>query len=325
MARIAVDAMGGDNAPGEVIIGAINAAARGADVVLVGDAGIVGPLLKEAGADLPVVHAPEVIGMDEDPSRAIREKKGASVTVAARLVADGEADGVVSAGSTGAAVAAAALVVGRLPGTKRPAIANIYPVPGGGIVVLDGGANIECRPEHLQQFGVMGAALAEVYLGKEKPRVGLLNIGEEEGKGRALERDAYALLADSALNFVGNVEGHDVATNAADVFVTDGFTGNVLLKGAEGTARWVLTVVNDAILGDERLKEAAQPFANALQQLRDMVNPEWHGGAHLVGVKGVVVISHGASRRTAIGNSVALAVEAVERGLVERIADGLRG
>lgn len=323
MARIALDAMGGDHAPEEVIIGAAESLADGTDITLVGDQVVLEKMMDELGVQIPVVHAPEVIGMNEDPARAIREKKGASVTVAARMVADGKADALVSAGSTGAAVAAAALVVGRLPGAQRPAIANIYPVPSGGLVILDGGANIECKAEHLAQFGVMGAALAEVYIGKENPRVGLLNIGEEEGKGRGLEREAFDLLKESSVNFVGNVEGHDISTNAADVFVTDGFTGNVLLKGAEGTARWVLGVVNGAILGDDRLMEAAQPFLDALHQLQQMVDPEWHGGAHLVGIDGVVIISHGASRRTAIINSVALAVEAVERGLVERIAHGL--
>ncbi len=324
MARIALDAMGGDHAPLEVVYGGIEAAKGGIGVVLVGDEAVLQPILDDAGADLPIVHAPATIGMGEDPRAAIREKKDSSVSVAARLVSDGEVDGLYSAGSTGATVAAAALLIGRLPGVHRPAIANLYlMIPSGGIVVLDGGANVECRPEHLYQFGVMGGALAQVYLHHERPRVGILNIGHEKGKGRDLEREAYDLLEKSSMNFVGNVEGHDLGTGTADVFVTDGFTGNVLLKAAEGTARFVAAIITDVLLGKESDPETIELTRPKLQELYDRVDPETYGGAHLVGARGVVIIGHGSSTRRAVGNGLKMAAEAVEQGLVERIAAGL--
>ncbi len=326
MARIALDAMGGDHAPAEVVAGGLEAAKSGIDVRLVGDEAALRPLLDDAGADLPIVHAPQLIEMGEDPRSAIREKKEASVSVAARLVADGEADGLYSAGSTGATVAAAALLIGRLPGVSRPAIANLYlMIPSGGKVLLDGGANLECKPEHLYQFGVMGSALSTVYVGREEPRVGILNIGSEEGKGRELEKEAYALLRDSNLNFVGNVEGHDIGTALADVFVTDGFTGNVLLKAAEGTARFVAQIITDVLLGEESDPETIEVTRPKLQELYDRVDPEAYGGSHLVGTRGVVVIGHGSSSRRAVANGLAMAAEAVDRDLVGRIAAGLGG
>ncbi len=309
MARIALDAMGGDNAPREVIAGAVLAAGRGVDVVLVGDEGRLAGLMARSEDALPIVHAPEVIDMQEDPAAAIREKKQASVRVAAKLVADREAAGMVSAGSTGAAMAAAALVIGRLPGVSRPAIATIIPGIESPTVVLDSGANIECRPEHLAQFAVMGAALAATYIGVERPTVGLLNIGEEEGKGRELEKAAFPLLAASSVEFVGNVEGRDLASRRADVFVTDGFTGNVLLKAAEGTARMVVGL--------------AAAGGGAIAELADRLDPESYGGAHLVGSRGVVVIAHGSSSRVAIANALEMAAEGAKNGLVDRIAAGL--
>ncbi len=326
MARIALDAMGGDRAPAEIVAGGVEAAKAGIDVRLVGDEPVLRSLLADAGADLPIVHASQIIEMDDNPASAIREKKQASVSVAARMVAEGEVDGVYSAGSTGATVAAAALLIGRLPGVSRPAIANLYlMIPSGGIIVLDGGANLECKAEHLYQFGVMGSALSSIYVGKEDPRVGILNIGHEEGKGRDLERQAYRLLASSDLNFVGNVEGHDMGTGIADVFVTDGFTGNVLLKAAEGTARFVAQIITDVLLGSDSDPETVEVTRPKLKELYDRVDPEAYGGSHLVGTKGVVVIGHGSSSRRAVANGLSMAAEAVERGLVERIAAGLGG
>ncbi len=326
MARIALDAMGGDFAPQQTVLGALDAVARGGDVVLVGDEPVLVRLLAEAGASLPIVHAPETIGMADDPAAAIREKKDASVTVCARLVAEGRAEGMVSAGSTGAAMAAAAIVIGRIKGVTRPAIATIFPL-GTPTVVLDAGANVEVKAENLVQFGVMGSVIAEIYLGREAPTVGLLNIGEEEGKGRELEKEAHTLMRLRTPRFVGNVEGRDLGRGVADVFVTDGFTGNVLLKTAEGVARAVGRFVLEGIAAetDPAFQEAAGVVLPKLMGLREKFDPEAYGGAHLVGVKGTVVIAHGSSTRRAIANALMLAAEGAERGLVSRIEAGLRG
>ncbi|MEE8331841.1 MAG: phosphate acyltransferase PlsX [Acidimicrobiia bacterium] len=323
MARIALDAMGGDRAPEELVAGAILAAREGVDVVLIGDEGKLQALLDADGADLPTINATEVIGMDDDPGSAIREKKDASVAVAARLVEAGEAVGMVSAGSTGATLAAAALIIGRLPGVSRPAIGSLFPA-GDGIVVLDVGANIECHAEHLAQFAVMGSALATTYLAKTEPRVGLLNIGEEEGKGRALEKEAHALLSKLPVNFIGNVEGYDLATDKADVFVTDGFTGNVMLKTSEGAARFLAHVTTEALL-DEADPELAHALAGRLAGINERIDPESYGGAHLVGTKGVVVIAHGSSSRIAVTNALRMAAEGAARDLPGRVAAGLAG
>jgi len=327
VARIALDAMGGDHAPRQTVLGALDAAARGIDVVLVGDERLLDAELAEAGAILPVVHAAESIGMGEDPAAAARAKRQSSVAVAARLVAEGEADGMVSAGSTGAAMAAAAIVIGRITGVSRPAIATIFPL-GIPTVVLDAGANIDVKPEHLVQFAIMGAVVAQVYLDRPEPTVGLLNIGEEKGKGRDLEREAHDLIALRAdIRFVGNVEGRDLGKGTADVIVTDGFTGNVLLKTAEGTARAVGRVILESLADDQdpSVQEASAVLLPRLMSLRARFDPEAYGGAHLVGVRGTVVIAHGSSSRVAIANALGLASEGAERGLVRRIEAGLGG
>ena len=320
MSRIAIDAMGGDHAPEQIVHGAVDAAASGVELILVGDSATLAPLLAESGAVIPIAHASQVIEMGEDPAVAIREKKDASITVAAKLVAEGEAGGLVSAGSTGAALAAAAFVVGRLPGIGRPAIASLFPT---GKIVLDAGANVTCRAEDLVQFAVMGAALAQVHFYVDPPRVGLVNIGEEAGKGRDLDKETYRLLSDlPGITFVGNVEGHDLANDTADVFVTDGFTGNVLLKTAEGAAQMVLTLLNRALFRPE-LRDPVEQLLPAFGEFRETLDPEGVGGAHLLGTKGVVVIAHGSSSRVAIRNAIGLAAEGVDDGLVDKIAAGL--
>lgn len=325
MARIALDAMGGDHAPRETVLGALQAIDRGVDVVLVGDEVVLSAELERAGGSAPIVHAPELIAMDEDPAAAIRSKKGASVSVAAGLVASGEAVGMVSAGSTGAALAAAAFVIGRIPGVARPAIAVVFPL-GSPTVVLDVGANIDVRAEHLAQFAVMGAVVAQVYLDLDSPKVGLLNIGEEESKGRDLEKQAFGLIRELDFEFVGNVEGRDLGSEKVDVMVADGFTGNVLLKTAEGTARGVGRAVLEelAAIDDPQHQQAATSVLPYLAALQDRFDPETHGGAHLVGARGTVVISHGSSSRVAIANALRLASEGAESDLVGRIEAGLR-
>lgn len=320
MARIALDAMGGDHAPSQTVAGAI---ASGVDVVLVGDEGQLGPLAGDSG--LPIVHAGEVIQMGEDPSKALREKRGSSIAVAARLVADGEADGLVSAGSTGAAMAASALIIGRMNGVLRPAIAALIPTGERGKIVLDAGANPEVKIEHLVQFAIMGVALAEARLGIASPTVGLLNIGEEPGKGRDQEREAFKALDTSPVNFIGNVEGHDILGDQPDVIVTDGFTGNVALKTSEGTSRLVMEAFKQELgaLIAER-PDLAEFLGPRLERLRRKLHPESYGGASLLGVKGVVTIAHGSSSPTAIANALRMTVEEAERHLLDRIRSGLQ-
>jgi phosphate acyltransferase len=318
LARIALDAMGGDNAPIETVAGAVDAANRGVDVVLVGDSGTLESELAKHSADLPVVHASDVIGMGDDAARALREKPDASINVAARLVEDGEAEGLVSAGSTGAAMAAAAIHIGRVKGVSRPSIASIFPTPGSPTLVLDSGANPDVEAKSLLQFALMGVSAAEVLLGAEDPRVGLLSIGEEKGKGRDLEREAYALLEEAPIRFVGNVEGRDVAADKTDVIVTDGFTGNIFLKTMEGAAQVIMRYALEAMSNLEpSVQEAVVP---ALGEVKRRLDYETYGGAHLLGVKAAVVIAHGASSRVAIANAIAMASDAAAHDLPGRVA-----
>nr|PZN34742.1 MAG: phosphate acyltransferase PlsX [Actinomycetota bacterium] len=310
--------MGGDHAPAETVAGAVDAARRGVDVVLVGPESIVRSELERLEADLPVVDAPEVIEMGEDPARALREKPNASISVCARMVASGDAAGFVGAGSTGAAMAAAALLVGRIKGVQRPAIATIFPTPGTPTLVLDSGANPEVNANQLLQFAVMGSVAAELILGVERPRIGLLNIGEEKGKGRELEKTAHEILEASGLNFIGNVEGRDVAADRCDVVVTDGFVGNVFLKTTEGAAKLVGGYFQEAI--SKLPPEVRAQVLPALNEVRHRLDPETHGGAQLLGVKGVAVIGHGSSSRVAIANALQVAAEAAERDLPGKIA-----
>jgi glycerol-3-phosphate acyltransferase PlsX len=310
--------MGGDNAPIETVAGAVDAATRGVDVLLVGDSGTLESELAKHNADLPVVHASDVIGMGDDAARALREKPEASISVAAKLVEDGEAQGLVSAGSTGAAMAAAAIHIGRVKGVSRPSIASIFPTPGSPTLVLDSGANPDVEARILLQFALMGVSAAEVLLGAEDPRVGLLSIGEEKGKGRDLEREAYALLEEAPIRFVGNVEGRDVAADKTDVIVTDGFTGNIFLKTMEGAAQVIMRYALEAMSNLEpSVQEAVLP---ALGLVKRRLDYETYGGAHLLGVKAAVVIAHGASSRVAIANAIAMASDAAAHDLPGRVA-----
>jgi glycerol-3-phosphate acyltransferase PlsX len=321
MTPIALDAMGGDRAPLETVAGAVEVSAEGVQVVLVGDEGVLRPQLARLGADLEVVHASQTIGMGDDPATGLRDKPDSSISVAARLVRQGRAGAMVSAGSTGAAMAAAAILIGRAKGVIRPTIASVIPTPGTSTLVLDSGANPEVKAEHLLQFALMGTVAAEVFFGMTSPRVGLLNIGEEKGKGRALEKEAYALLAQAPVNFVGNVEGRDLATGRADVWVTDGFVGNVLLKTIEGVASMVIDLAIESLDHFEDTIRTA--VIDALAPVRRRLDYEHTGGAHLLGVNGVVVISHGSSGRTAIANALRMAHDGVERDLVSRVTSRL--
>lgn len=317
MTPIALDAMGGDRAPAETVAGAVLAAADGVDVVLVGGEEVLKRELEALSASLPIVHAPESIDMGDEPARALREKPESSISVAARLVRDGAAGAFVSAGSTGAAMAAAAILIGRAPGVLRPTIASIIPTPGSPTLILDSGANLDVKAEHLIQFAVMGSVAAEVIFGMARPRVGLLNNGEEPGKGRAVEKEVHRLLASAPVNFIGNVEGRDIGANRADVFVTDGFVGNITLKSIEGVASMVIAMVLEAfesLEGPVRVKAL-----EAIAPLRRILDYEQTGGAHLLGVDGVVVIAHGSSSRVAVANALRQARDGVQRDLVAKM------
>ncbi len=313
--------MGGDLAPSETVAGAVEAACRGVDVVLVGRHDSLEMELSKLGTRLPIVDAADVVGMGDDPGRALREKPQASINVAARLVAEGSADGFVSAGSTGAAMAAAAILIGRIKGVSRPAIATIFPTPVTPTLVLDSGANPDVKPEQLAQFGIMGSVAVQALFGLEDPRVGLLSIGEEKGKGRDLERAAYDLLDAGPTNFVGNLEGRDIATDKADVIVTDGFTGNVFLKTTEGTSKLVTQYLLEALSKlSPDIQEQVFPVVAAVGEMLDY---ETYGGAQLLGVKSVAVIAHGSSSRVAISNALSLARDSAEGDLPGRLAEQL--
>lgn len=313
--------MGGDKAPTETVAGAVLAHQKGVEVVLVGDQPTLVQQLAEHSVELPIVHAPELVEMGEDPVQALREKQNSSVAIGAKLLAKQEVDGFVSAGSTGAAMAGATVLVGKLPGVLRPTIASVFPTPGSRTIMVDSGANLEVKPDHLLQFAIMGGVFAQVYLSINQPRIGLLNVGEEAGKGRRLERQTYDLLSATEWDFIGNVDGRDLTSDRVDVIVTDGFSGNVFLKAAEGAAQMVVGLL-------ERLRQEAPPdsqhqLSSIWEQLRSGIDHEETGGAHLLGTKGVVVIAHGASSRRAICNALLMAHEGADRQLVERIAAGV--
>ena len=318
MARVVLDAMGGDFAPYETVLGAVAAQSDGYDILLVGDRESLQAVLDEIGAELPIIHASQSISMADDPARAIRDQPDSSIVVAANLVKRGEAHALVSAGSTGAVLAAAAIIIGRIPGVARPSIASVFPTNGSHTVVLDSGANPDCKPEHLVQFGVMGSLIAEIYLDCAEPRVGLLSIGEERGKGRDLERAAYdGLEIHPNVNFIGNVEGRDFAADVADVFVTDGFTGNVVLKTTEGVIAMMLGMLAERLKGLP--EDSDQEVTGALGDFGRQLSAEAAGGAHLVGSKGVVVICHGSSSALAIRNALEMAADGADRGLVAEL------
>jgi phosphate acyltransferase len=317
MTRVAVDALGGDNAPGEVVLGALDAAAGGTDVVLYGPAG-----LDTQG--LPLVETTEVIQMADKPAEAVRAKPDSSLVAAVRAVAQHDADAVVSAGNTGAMLAAGLLHLRRLPGVMRPAIAVPIPARLGPSVLLDAGANADARPDHLLQFAHMGSVFSSELLGVRNPEVRLLSIGEEDEKGNQLTLEAHQLLRDdSSLNFQGNAESRHLLRGAADVVVTDGFTGNVALKLLEGTIKELLDALREEITATPTGKLGGALIRSAAGRLRARLDPDTYGGAYLLGLRGLAVIAHGSSGRTAIANAIRLAARGAENRVVERLAERL--
>ena len=319
MLPVAVDALGGDKAPAEIVEGAKQAVAAGIPVLLVGPAD-----LADRG-DLPLHVATEFIDMHEDPASSVRNKKDSTLVVSADLVRDGIASAMISAGNTGATMASALLRMGRIRGVKRPAIATPIPVPGSTpTVMLDAGANAEVEAEWMTQFAVMGSVYANARYGIERPRVGLLSIGEEPGKGDTLRKKSFELLsAMDNINFIGNVEGRDIMTPDVDVVETDGFTGNVALKTLEGTMR---TIVKElfASIGEPQYKEHTEALMPALLNLYSKFDPDSTGGAILLGVDGVCIISHGSSSARAMLNGIKVAKDMVDCDMVGLIANALK-
>lgn len=317
--RIAVDAMGGDRGPEIVAKGAIEAARTdpsGLSVVLVGDRDHLEPVVKKHGLpNIEVAHATEVIDPSEPPAAAIRKKKDSSIAVAYRLLKQGKVDALVSAGNTGAVVAGALVTIGRLHGVSRPAITTFYPAAGRWAVILDVGANSECTPKNLLQFGLMGSAFAESLLDIEKPRIGLLNIGEESSKGTETIQGAYKLLGDSTVNFVGNVEGRDVMRGEVDVCVCDGFVGNVVLKFSESILSYTRDLFRREIKKSFRARMGAVLMKSVFDAFRNRLDYAEYGGAPLLGVNGVVIICHGKSSIRAIKNAILMAQRCIKNDI----------
>src|ERR687887_140231 len=314
--RVAVDAMGGDKAPEEIVAGAIEAASNEVEPLLFGLRDVLQPL---AGG-LEIVHTPEVVAMDEKPSDAAREKRESSMFAACRAVGEGSAGAVVSAGNTGAMLAAGLLEIRRLADVHRPAIAVPLPAIGGTSILIDAGANADARPEHLVQFAHMGAVFAQETLGIPKPSVALLSIGEETEKGNRLVRETQPLLVESGLRFIGNVESRDLLSHAADVVVCDGFTGNIALKLMEGTIKTLLDAFRSEITASRRGKLGGLLIRPAGASLRRRLDPETYGGAYLLGLRGLAVIAHGNSSRTAIANAIRLGARGARAQVVERLS-----
>lgn len=351
MTRIAIDAMGGDHAPFEIVAGAVwGASEYGVGLELVGKQDQIEQVLDQIDQegiysdcgkggkkrriridvkklDIKITHASEIIEMGEAPGQAIRKKKKSSIVLAVDAVAKGSSDAVVAAGSTGAAMASSLFGLGRIPGIERPAIAVTLPTMKKPIVVIDAGANSSCTPQMLKQFAIMGLTFSKNVLGVENPRVGVLNIGEEAGKGNELAQNTYKLLEQEQenINFVGNIEGREIFLNVCDVIVCDGFVGNVALKITEGTSSMLFRMIKAEFKSDfvgAIIGMLAKPF---MKRIYEKINYEEFGGALLLGVKGITVISHGRSKAYAIKNAVRVAKEAVEKGINRKISEFIEG
>jgi len=325
--RIAVDAMGGDHAPQVNVDGAIAAAREcGIASLLVGRVSELEPLLSDSGytgSDIEVVDAPEVVTMDDPATAAIRKKRNSSIRVAANCVRDGRAEGLVSAGHTGAAMVSAKMVIGTIEGVDRPALATILPNLSGHCLLLDVGANPDAKTPHFKEFAVMGSLYAKLAFGKANPSIGLMSIGEEDSKGTDRTKEAFKVLKETGLNFIGNVEGRDVFNGSVDVIVTDGFTGNVILKVSEALAEMVEKLLREEI---KRTLKASVGFLlsrSAFRSFKSRLDYSEYGGAPLLGVKGCVIICHGRSTAKAIKNAIRFAAEFSRQGLAEKIQSSI--
>lgn len=331
--RIIVDAMGGDNAPGEIVKGTVEAVKEfGVEAVLVGKQEQVRQCLKDSGGEevsdkISVVDATEVVEMEDDPTGVLRTKKDSSMVVALTMLKNDEGDACISAGSTGALLSGATLIVKRIRGIRRAAMAPVLPNAGKGVMLIDCGANVDCTPEYLLQFAYMGSFYCERILGIPRPRVGLLNNGSEEGKGGGLRKESFGLLKkageDGDINFIGNVEAKDVLMDAVDVVVTDGFTGNIMLKTIEGSAKFILTSVKNVMTYNRRSKIAALVLRKRLNDLKTMMDPSEVGGTAMLGITKPVIKAHGSSDARAIKNAIRQAINFIKADVTEKIAENI--
>jgi glycerol-3-phosphate acyltransferase PlsX len=322
MIKIAVDGMGSDNSPRSEVEGAIQAARDyGVHVILVGKESVLSPLLKAQcrGASVELKHASEVIAMDEQPTAALRKKRDSSIRIAADLVRQGIASGLVSAGNTGAVMAISKMVIGAVPGVDRPALAAVLPTLKGHAVLLDVGANIACKPHHLVQFAIMGHLFSKKIVGVSSPRVGLMSVGEEESKGNDLTKEVHKALKEIRLNFIGNVEGRDIYNGRADVIVCDGFTGNVALKTSEGLIEAVLLLLKEELSSNLQAMMGALLSQQSFKRLKKRLDYAEYGGAPLLGLRGVSIICHGRSSSNAIKNAIRVAKEFAENQVNEKL------
>lgn len=328
--RIALDAMGGDRAPGVIVEGAIQALKEYKDleIILVGDEKRVKKELAKysvKGISLSIVHASQVVEMDELPTTALRKKKDSSIMVAARLVKEKKAQAIVSAGNTGAAMVATKVVLGTLEGIERPAIAILMPHIHGVSILTDVGANVDCKPQHLLQFAIMGNTYAKEILEIEKPKVGLLNVGKEKIKGNELTRTTYDLLEKTSLNFIGNVEGRDIFNGSVDVIVCDGFIGNVVLKTAESLAETIQGMLKKEITKNFLRKLGALLSMGAYRAVKKRIDYSEYGGAPLLGINGVCIITHGGAPALAIKNTLRVAGEFIDHKVNAHIIESIKG
>lgn len=325
--KIVLDCMGGDFGPGPNIEAAVQIAReRGYEIVLIGKQDLLRPLLVQhntANLHLPIVHAAEVIEMDEHPAQAVKAKKDSSIVRGIQMVKNGDADAFVTMGNTGGALAAGVVHLGRIKGVHRPCLSSAFPTTKGWVLLCDLGANTDCKPEWLTQFAVMGSIYAERVMNVRNPRVALISNGEEETKGSELVQAAHQMLKTAPVNFIGNAEGRDLPAGNADVFVTDGFTGNVIVKLSEGMGSFINGMLREEIVRTAKGKIGGLLIKDAVERVRKRTSYEEIGGAPLLGVDGVVIIGHGRSKARAIRSAMLRAAETVERGVVDAIEKGL--
>ena len=323
--RIAVDVMGGDNAPDVVVEGIREALAADAtlQILAVGTPDSLEALRKDAGERLALREASEVIAMEEHPANAVRTKRDSTIVVGCKAVKAGEADGFYSAGSTGAVLVAATLHMGRLKGVSRPMLGTVVPSMTGPLLFCDVGANADCKPEYLVQFGMMGRAYMQAIFGVENPRVTLLNIGEEDTKGSAFAQETNALMRQQVPGFVGNCQGKDIMNGGMDVIVSDGFTGNVCLKTIEGSIKMLFKTIKATLMSSAKSKVGALLIKGSLSELKERFNPDVYGGAPLIGVKGACCIGHGNSNAEAIKNGILMTAKVARNDLNGRIVQAL--